>query len=135
MNVIVDRVDDLATKRGFEGARALHSGSGGNVTKVLIYVPLGVFHIYVTRNGERGIVGHVELLVEGHELLEGGCIEVVHGADGNPTVVVLGEGALEHLGQKTSVGLVVYALALFFFNYLALGIYAHLVNFCMQHAL
>ena len=48
---------------------------------------------------------------------------------------MLGKGALEHLGQKTGVGLVVYALALLFFNHLALGIYAHLINFCVQHAL
>ncbi len=31
--------------------------------------------------------------------------------------------------------MVVYALALFFFNHLALRVDAHLVNFCMQHAL
>ena len=78
LNVIVDRVDDLATKRGFEGTGALNGGSGGNVAEVLINVPLGVLNIYVSRNGERGVVGHVELLVEGHELLKGGCIEVVH---------------------------------------------------------
>ena len=89
LNVVVDRVNYLATEGWFVGAWALHGRAGRNVAKVLGDHRLGLCHVDVARNRKGCVVGHIVLFVEGHELLEGRSIQVVHGTDRNPTVVVL----------------------------------------------
>ena len=111
------------------------SGTFGNAAEVLLDELFGLGHIDVTRDAEGGVVGHVELLVEGLEFLGLRSVQVLHAADGGPAVRVLGVGAVHGLGNQVAVRLVVDAQALFFFHDLALGLDAVDVHLGVQHAL
>ncbi|MEY2599843.1 MAG: hypothetical protein RLZZ142_2102 [Verrucomicrobiota bacterium] len=129
--------DLLGFARGGEVPGEFRAGDGGALGdggEVVVDEFFGFLGLEIAGDDEGGVFGAVEGAVEVAELLDGGFIDVLEGADGDPLV----GGAFEDEGgeffEEASVGLVVVGAAALLFHDGALGFDAGLVDARVQEA-
>lgn len=136
-DVLVDVLADLPAEGVGQGAvaRGLLAVVAGDGAEVLLHPGDGLLGVDVADDGEDGVVRRVVRAEERAGVLQGGGVEVGHGADGGVVVrVAVGEGERGELLEGGAVGHVVVALAALVLDDVALVLHGRVVQGGEQRA-